>query len=82
MTRSERGNTIAVLIILGLLFIALMISAAGQSDTESKTYVIVKDSKNTVDISVDAPRTFTGYHWDEDGKTLIITYEEGDHAAD
>lgn len=80
--RSERVNTIKVIILSGLLFILLMIGAAGQSDTVSKTYVTVKDTKNTVDISVDASRTFTGYHWDDDGKTLIITYEEGDHAAD
>lgn len=64
--------------IAGAIFIALTICAIIEQ-TNNPTYVTVRDAKNTVRIGADAPLTFSGYRWEDDGKTLIITYEEADH---
>ena len=79
MTSNEIADIIVSLMIAGAIFMALMICATIQNITDSKTYVTVKDTKNTMRIDTDTFLTFSGYYWDDDGKTLIITYEEADH---
>lgn len=66
------------LFIAGAIFVALTICALCENATRP-SYVTVRDTKNTMRIGADASLTFSGYHWEDDGKTLIITYEEADH---
>ena len=82
MTTNEKAEIILAFLVAGVIFLTIVGAAIVQNDEKTKTCVTVKDTTNSVYISVDASRTFTGYRWEDDGKTLIITYEEADHATD
>lgn len=67
--------------VAGAIFVALTICAIIESIARP-THVTVRDTKNTVRIGANASLIFSGYRWEDDGKTLIITYEDADHEAD